>query len=600
MVVPQLPNEILESVFTKLIPQHVEKDSVRTLYNAGLACSRFLTVSQSSRIWKSHYFERWYRCDETRENLRKDSVKGDWYKMYIIRSRIDHRADSLLDGIVCQTTGREVLASELVQDMGYDIWDIMSRITEQVQLTTFEILLDRSGNVQSDTLLPVAGLTRKYWARQILDMIARVRGLNIWRPLGESFVREDVSFEHGLAGFSAFFGQDVERIFEEFDRLAEECRAYLSVSQAQSLPDKLIQICSWMRQKGFMKTDLINYHNLMNHFPHGVLFEDHVTLPMSLVYVFVCITRRLGLNAHPVAFPQKVLAIVIPSEGESIYIDVFESVTRPLLLYPNLVSMLWDMGIDPASAMAKKYSTPASTATILLRVVANIFRSLEGFTLWSENRKARRLAHYAACSAALLLTGDFPLVQALFDTRPGGPLDCEVVIKQTLRPALPEATRQELDLYLMRQADIEKYPLPTPSAEGQQKAYCAGMMFIQKDDSYVSVIVGWNAKCEASEHWMIEMRVDELERGRKQPFYRCLSQDGHGVRYVAEEHIHPLIRPTANDIYMLIAMNEDIGRWFDGIDVLPSGAARFKLSNETRTHYPDDEAVGRAFLADHS
>lgn len=187
-------------------------------YHSHLVCSlsflekRVANLPNVLGIWKSHYLERWYRCDQTRENLRKDSVKGDWYKMYLIRSRIDHRADSLLDGIVCQTTGREVLASELVHDMGYDIWDIMSLITEQVQLTKFEILLDRSGNVQDDTLLlPVTGLTRKYWARQILDMIARARGLNIWRPLGESFLRDDVSFEHGLAGFSAFFGQDVER-----------------------------------------------------------------------------------------------------------------------------------------------------------------------------------------------------------------------------------------------------------------------------------------------------------------------------------------------------------------------------------------------------
>lgn len=242
-----------------------------------------------------------------------------------------------------------------------------------------------------------------------------------------------------------------------------------------------------------MKTDYINYHNLMNHFPHGVLFEDHVTLPMSLVYVFVCITRRLGLNAHPVAFPQRVLAIVIPSEGESIYIDVFESDTRPLLLYPDLVSILRGMGIDPASAIAKKYFTPASTAAILLRVVANIFRSLEGFTLWSEDGKAQRLAHYAAYSAALLLTGDPRLVRALFDIRPGGPLDCEVVLKQILGPALPGAARQELDLYLMRRAELATHPLPKPPAEGQQKAaYCAGMMFTQKNDSYVSVIIGWN------------------------------------------------------------------------------------------------------------
>jgi hypothetical protein len=159
-------------------------------------------------IWKAHYNERWYRCDKTRERLRRDAVNGNWYKMYTIRRRMDRHANVLLDTVVCQPSKREATATELVRDMGYDIWDNMSLIAEQGRAS--EVTED-SNVEQIEEILPKKGLTRKYWARQILNVIARVRALNIWLPLANSFEAE-VPFEHALAALSGFFGEDVERV----------------------------------------------------------------------------------------------------------------------------------------------------------------------------------------------------------------------------------------------------------------------------------------------------------------------------------------------------------------------------------------------------
>ena len=51
--------------------------------------------------------------------------------------------------------------------------------------------------------------------------------------------------------------------------------------------------------------------------------------------------------------------------------------------------------------------------------------------------------------------------------------------------------------------------------------------------NYRAVIYGWDHKCEMSDGWMIQMGVHRLPRGRNQPFYNVLVEDGSN-RYAAE------------------------------------------------------------------
>jgi len=97
--------------------------------------------------------------------------------------------------------------------MGYDIWEIMASQANQVEYSTFMTTVERSeeiGEEREEIRLPISGLTRQYWAKHVTGMIARFRALNIWRRLVDG--SEEVSYEHGLAAFSSFFGEDIDRV----------------------------------------------------------------------------------------------------------------------------------------------------------------------------------------------------------------------------------------------------------------------------------------------------------------------------------------------------------------------------------------------------
>jgi len=52
--------------------------------------------------------------------------------------------------------------------------------------------------------------------------------------------------------------------------------------------------------------------------------------------------------------------------------------------------------------------------------------------------------------------------------------------------------------------------------------YRVGQCFRHKRYGYAGFIIGWDSKCSAGEPWMNQMRVDDLPRGREQPFYNIV------------------------------------------------------------------------------
>ena len=53
-------------------------------------------------------------------------------------------------------------------------------------------------------------------------------------------------------------------------------------------------------------------------------------------------------------------------------------------------------------------------------------------------------------------------------------------------------------------------------------AWKIGTHFRHKRYGYEAVVVGWDTKCGAEPRWIEQMRVDELPRGREQPFYNVV------------------------------------------------------------------------------
>lgn len=581
--IPQLPTELLQRILWSLPVYPRSKESVRVLCNFGTANSRFLVASRLSKIWKEHYEARWIYSDPIRDaERRKKYEPDDFAAMYRIRSELDNKALTLLDAIMDNLDDRESMALVIVE-LGLDVWDALRTVIESVPFYS-------SGLMTMAINPPAQNLTRQYWAKELSSLIARSRSIAIWADLCGDI---EVSFEKTLAALSAFFGYDVEQITRELDRLADICRQQLqtrNISQNSPIPVVAEEICRWMREYGFTKPSRHLHNALMHNFLHHVLFEGHTALPISLVYVFTCIARRLGYNAHPVAFPHKVLATILPLEEaeERVYVDVYDSSTRAILSYAELPSILENMGLNiEDTASLAQLTKPAKSSLMLLRAVKNILTSLDRFIHVREHTTA----HCAAYCAGVLLTRDGQLIQQLYDGSEG-PLDRLVTLKHHLRPHLLQGAQDQLDFCLRTDSQSSK---KLPKSGGRKNVrYYVGMLFRHKKYEYVGLIKGWDYFCDTSEDWILQMRVDHLPGGRNQPFYNTYALDGR-IRYVAEEHIIPLNTVDFVDINVIIKMNANLGRWFDGVELPSSGRARFIQSKESKLMFPDDEAFALKF-----
>ena len=118
---------------------------------------------------------------------------------------------------------------------------------------------------------------------------------------------------------------------------------------------------------------------------------------------------------------------------------------------------------------------------------------------------------------------------------------------------------------------------------------------------YTCVIVSWDAKCQASDEWISRM-TRNLTRGRDQPFYNILTDDGN-AGYVAEGNFTQLMifnlsrfknyrtfSIFKDDLELhphgIVVNHADIGLHFERFD-----GRRYVPNAEKRAEYPDDEAV---------
>ncbi|KAK8068343.1 YccV-like-domain-containing protein [Apiospora saccharicola] len=107
--------------------------------------------------------------------------------------------------------------------------------------------------------------------------------------------------------------------------------------------------------------------------------------------------------------------------------------------------------------------------------------------------------------------------------------------------------------------------------------YRVGQYFKHRRYKYLGVVIGWDETCKMPEAWIQQMRVDELDKGRDQPFYHIIDTN-RNARYVAQENIMKLARKPRGDILTKIA-----GRYFKRWDA----ETQVFVSN-LKEEYPED------------
>ena len=307
-----------------------------------------------------------------------------------------------------------------------------------------------------------------------------------------------------------------------------------------------------------------HYHDLKNNFIGIALHQQpHSSMPLISTAIFCCVAKRLGLNANACGFPFHVIAIIKPFEGCDLDDSPILSGTSPtprMYLDPyasddetpveDLISRLQLVGASKISHSRLLEASP--TSEIILRTGRNILTSVQeshrhaiarqgGHDLSSSEASFPDMesAFYAALWASLLLgippDGDGPVVATVrrrnllspivehFETH--FPTDVGL-IEEYIVPLfqnLAEYAQLRDSIRVMRTVDSMPKQVKKRTEEiSQHVRYKIGQVFVHKRYNYHGAIIGWDVECGADEHWMAQMRIHELSRGKHQSFYHVM------------------------------------------------------------------------------
>ena len=193
--------EIYEGILAAIPVSRVKDDNIALLYSCTLVPD-IRWAATLSNIWRPHYRACWRRADDLHERDRLESCEGNYYYMFKLRRQLDRRALRALDDIIHRPALRRE-ASQRIVDLGRDVWDIL-----QIQSTTpapWEAEYDQD----TPEYQPTDWLSRRYWSKEILDMMTRRSVVSAWITAIQG---EEMSLESGLCVLSGFWGIDEDEV----------------------------------------------------------------------------------------------------------------------------------------------------------------------------------------------------------------------------------------------------------------------------------------------------------------------------------------------------------------------------------------------------
>jgi len=318
---------------------------------------------------------------------------------------------------------------------------------------------------------------------------------------------------------------------------------------------------------------------------------------MSLVYMFVCVSRRLGVQSSPTNFPGKVLchiSPVDPTANEMLFDMTGDS--RPFVFSSREVPrMMMDIGLPPDAR--EDLIRPCRMSTILFRAAANIHVAFR----WSQRRVFNSFSetvawcNYATFCIFILQSQEHQMLAHIVDSKP---LDALAVLMDVLCPALVPRTRANLERHC---ADLvqayEDFAAKAWLRSEHSVDFFVGLVVRHGQHEYVGCIIGWHPLCLVKEDLTPIMEVQRLARGWSQPFYWIITVDG-AKRYVAEEDLSPVV--LSKDIARRMFEGHTVlGRYFEGAqenEVHQRG--RLLPSQELKTLYPEDDLAGALWVSD--
>ncbi|KAH0838039.1 YccV-like-domain-containing protein [Lanmaoa asiatica] len=621
MTLKELPFDVYVQILKQLPISAHSDDGPRTL----VACLRANSILQSAAsiaaLWEPHYRVRYTVSLPANELSRKRALGDDWKALYMERVRLDRQATKILDDIIMERDGRLERAREITSTFSYDVWNMLAAEAQCPIPEPFRGVYD-----SDEGEVPPHAIPRRFWARSLLGTIARSHAVRTWSEIKNEEDNDADTLETAIACLSSYFAHPPMEISSLLDILSGFCRSYLVDRNLPTIPVEFnhsegalcrisSSICDFLWERGFRAAEHSRFNAFNTRFPHWFLTTHKDTIPISLVYIFVCLARRLGIRAAPVDFPPRVLVIVSSPEPtvSDIIVDVFGSRSKAILsLQEDVPRLLTDAGIAPLPVM--RSVRPASTASMVVRASRNILASFSFLPpMESISEGDLHTAFYVGLTVNLIFMNDRRYLLNIMKHIARFPLDILSVLTDALAPGLSPPIQEQL-LASCKAAhedeDEAAASLMLRSKLSIPIKHFVGMIFKHAKYEYIGYIYGWEVSfsfavlvdvgpmffqpsCMASEGWITSMSVDSLPRGRHQPFYHIFTQSG-SVRYVAEENIKPTtLKPYA--YHQLFENAPEAGRYFEGL-VQAYERARLLLSPELLSAYPEDNAIGERWI----
>lgn len=587
----QLPDELLGVVIC-----HIPTAADTAAF--GLTCRRIRKVVCSSPVWKQHCvttWQHWAPKHGLAAKLTKPPLQTDWRQLFL--QRVDHDLEAaLVFKDLVSTQQKRLHRMHEIAEKGHDVQDLLLN------------LRDRTSDEAEDVL------ARRWHADAILRMMHRSRAVQVWRRFQ---MGDDVSTEEALCAFDTFVLAnglgDFAAVEERFDSIARSIKDKNADFDDKTVRQKALLIAAYLWSEGLvgmpaLLPDEANYHALRNNFiTMALLSPAHASLPLQSVAIYCAVARRCGVIATPSNFPRHVHAVVqappdqtldgqpktSDTSPELLHVDTWQ---EPHQLYEDQLRLrLLQTGI-PANDHDRQLG-PADGRDTLIRASRNILVSVNNARLHHEGGDTHSnqqpyapdpaAAQYAAFWAMSLLVNNNDalapqrreFLQVLLQQFHSQFPEDFALIQTWVLPMLEGSLEYgQMDDFIedIIEEDSEPKEPQLRAAEFAEVQYRIGHYFEHRHYSYKGFIVGWDAECKAGPGWIERMQVDNLRRGRWQPFYNIVAED-KSQRYVAEENIQIL---SERPIEALLRV---AGRYFKRWD-----DAENKFVSNIRDQYPED------------
>ncbi|XP_015124343.1 F-box only protein 21 isoform X1 [Diachasma alloeum] len=606
------PDVLMSFLPCEVIDYILESNNIKIkdVINFGMTCKHmYRSVTNSNKLWRTKFFQRWPTLKDTYEKIDKDGYKvSDWMEEF--HRCLDSRK-KLMEELSHMSMNH--YKQQELSHSSLNNFKPLFRSELGAHPMAYHFLIDELIRLIERPVLE-SNLTHKHYAYKIIRYLRQCYLADEWAKFLNLAV-EYQTLEKGAVLVSqwsqperhisyTYVASMLDNIADYTKQLIKEKHpAHPILSQTQetfnewrekNISDNqwssgdtrqvMTALCEVMFDRMLFHGNSEMYYSSENSFIDRVL-ENRRGIPITLAIVFESAARRLGVRCEAVSFPAHFLLrwkekynIPESEEIESFYIDVFNG---GQFLTKNSCPRIG--GVSKCPIERYNVHNGATAVEVVQRMANNL--EVAGRQRTHLNGRAARLR-----SALELLhlvrphdTSTILHLARFYILHQMDLMELVQVLKD-IQKNLEVTSRGQANHILQMLQDYERHMKVVPEDDLSPKVrtaeikYTIGMIMKHRTYEYFCVISGWDKKCEASPEWMNEMGIDELNDGVNQPFYYLFVDDGSS-RYAAQENL--IIAPTPKWIN-----HDDVGRYF-----YKFCGAYYLPNEEKEREYPDDGKV---------